>query len=333
MAGSRALRRLQVGLETTAGTGVAATTIWRGMGVIKDERDVRFPEEDVGILGGTDRSYIGAYWSELAMPAVEATFEQIPYIFEAGVKLIQTGTLDGDSEESIYNYVAPTTAQNTHATYTIEGGDDQQAEEFDYGFVKTINLSGDGQGALMMSADWMGHVTTNATFTADLTIPAVEEIIVNNGVLFLDNSGGGIGTTTASNTLFGINLSYTTGLEEYWAVDGSLDFSLTKFTADEIVLQMTYEHNATAVTEKAKYRDGSTRLVRLLFEGSAFETAGTSYSNKSFIIDLAGIYEDWSVLEDQDGNDVVTATLRCRYSSADALKAEFKVVNALVSLP
>jgi hypothetical protein len=84
---------------------------------------------------------------------------------------------------------------------------------------------------------------------------------------------------------------------------------------------MTYEHNSDAVTEKAKYRAGDTRLVRLLFEGAALTTAGT-FSNKTLRVDVAGVYEDWSILEDQDGNDVVTATLRVRYSSTDALKAQ-----------
>ena len=77
MAGSRALRKLQLGQEGTAGTAVAATAIWRGMGTIHDIREVVFPEEDVGYIGGTDRSYIARYWSELSMPEVEATFEQI----------------------------------------------------------------------------------------------------------------------------------------------------------------------------------------------------------------------------------------------------------------
>ena len=47
---------------------------------------------------------------------------------------------------------------------------------------------------------------------------------------------------------------------------------------------------------------------------------------------MAGVYEDWSVLQDQDGNDVVTATLRVRYSPADTLKAEYTVVNELSAL-
>ena len=333
MAGSRALRKLQIGKETTAGTNVAATTIWRGMGVIKDNREIIFPEEDVGILGGTDRSYSARKWSELSMPSVEATFEQLPYIFEAGVQSVAAAQADTGGSGYIYSYAASTTAQNTTKTYSIEGGDDQQAEEFSYGFVKSFNLSGDGMGALMMAADWVGQATTNATYTGALSIPSVEEILVNNAVLYIDDSGGTIGLTTKSSTLFGIDLNWTTGLSEYWAVDGSNDFSLVKFTSDEIILSMTYEHNATAVAEKAKYRDQSTRLVRLKFEGSDWTTAGTTYDKKTLIVDLAGVYEDWSVLEDQDGNDVITATLRCRYSSADALKAEIVVANLLSALP
>lgn len=332
MAGSRALRKLVLGKETTSGTPVACTTIWRGMGTIHDVQEVVFPGEDVGILGGTDRSYIARYWTELSMPAVEATFEQLPYILQAGVKAA-AASVDGTGSDYIYIYDASLTSQNTTNTYTIEGGDDQQAEEFDYGFVKSFTLSGSGMGALMMSAEWVGRQTTNTTFTDALTIPTVEEIIVNNATLYIDDSGGTIGSTSVASTLFGFTLNWDTGLSEYWAVDGSKDFSLTKFTPDEITLEMTYEHNAAAVTEKANYRSGATRLVRIKCEGAAVETAGTSYSVKTLLIDLAGVYEDWSALDDNDGNDVVNATLRCRYSVADTLKAQITVVNELAALP
>lgn len=334
MAGSRALRKIQMGDETTAGTPVAASFIWRGSagGMIHDIQDVVFPQEDVGYLGGTTRSYIARYWTELSMHETEATFEQLPYIFEAGVES-ESGSADGAGSSIIYEYDASLTSQNTTKTYTIEGGDDQQAEEFDYAFIKSFTLSGSGMGALMVSAEWLGRQTSNTTFTGALTPPSVEEILVNDATLYIDAGGGTIGSTAVSNTLFAFTLNWNTGLQEYWAVDGSKDFSLTKFTSDEIVLTCTYEHNASAVTEKAAYRAGTVRLIRLKCEGSAVETAGTSYSNKTLLIDLAGVYEDWSALADNDGNDVVNATLRCRYSTADTLKAKVTIVNELAALP
>jgi hypothetical protein len=226
MAGSRALRKIQLGKETTAGTNVDATTIWRGMGVIHDQRDVIFPKEDVGILGGTDRNYTGKYWSDLILDSVEATFEQIGYQLEAGVKAT-SASADGAGSGYIYEYIASLTSQNTTETYTIEGGDDQQEEEAAYWFCKHFNLSGTGQGALFMTSDWVGRVTANGTFKAALSIPDVEEILVNKGTLYIDDSGGTIGDTEVSSTLFGIDFDWTTGLQEFWAVDGSLDFNLT----------------------------------------------------------------------------------------------------------
>ena len=105
-----------------------------------------------------------------------------------------------------------------------------------------------------------------------------------------------------------------------------------KGTEDEIMLNLTYEHNASAVTEKAKYRAGSIRLMRLKFEGSSLTTEGTTYSKKTLIFDCAGIYEDWSALEEVDGNDIVKVSLRVRYSTADSLKYDMTIVNALSAL-
>jgi hypothetical protein len=332
MAGIKALRKIQLGKESVSGTPVAATTIWRGIGTIEDQREKVYPEEQVGILGGTNRSYVARTWGELAMPSVEATFEQLPYIFEAGVAA-EVPTQDGAGTDYIYNYLAPTTSQNTFNTYTIEGGDDQQAEEFDYCFVSHFNLSGDGQGAMMVSSDWIGRSVGDTTFTAALSIPDVEEILVNSATLFIDDSGGTVGTTEVSDTLFSLDLDWTTGLSEYWAVDGELDFSLVKFTEDEITLTMTYEHNASAVAEKAKYRSDDIRLFRLLFEGSAVQTPGTTYSVKTMIIDLAGKYEEWGPLDDNEGNDTYEVTVRVRYSVTDALKADVTIVNELSALP
>lgn len=332
MAGSRALRFIQMGQESVPGTPVAASTIFRGMGTMKDNREIVFPQEDVGILGGTDRSYIPRFWSELSMPSVEATFEQLPYLFEAGVEL-ETPTQDGAGTDYIRVYNAPTTAQNTIRTFTLEAGDDQQAEEMDYAFIQKITLSGSGQTALMMAADWFGREVTNTTKTPALAIPTVEEILVNTGTFFVDAVGGTLGATQISSTLFEINVDYSTGLQAYWAVDGSKDFSLHKFTADEIMVKLIYEHNASAVAQKAIYRAKTPQQYRLKFEGSNVATPGTTYSKKTLLLDFAGIIDDVGALDERDGNDVFEVSIKTRYNATAALKFRATVVNELATLP
>src|SRR4030042_1438141 len=91
MAGIKALRKIQLGGETTSGTAVAATALWRGMGTLEDQREIVFPAEDVGFLSGLDRSYVPKLAGAISFEDVEATFEQLPYIFEAGVKTVAAG--------------------------------------------------------------------------------------------------------------------------------------------------------------------------------------------------------------------------------------------------
>jgi len=124
MAGVKALRKIQLGDESPAGTAVAASTIWRGLGAIEDQREVVFAEEDVGVLPGVDRTYTPKLLAALAMEETEATFEQLPYILEAGVKSV-SGVKDGDGSGYAYTFAFPTTAANTPLTYTIEMGDNQ----------------------------------------------------------------------------------------------------------------------------------------------------------------------------------------------------------------
>jgi hypothetical protein len=335
MPGTDWLKFVQLGQEVTSGTPVAASTIWRGgWGGLVDKRPPTVPEEKIGIIGGeASRQYSPKIWSELVLPEGEATFEQLPHILEAGVEK-ETPTQDGTGSGYVYQYNVPVTAQNTIRTYTIETGDDQQAEEADYCFVRQLDLTGTAEEALKMSAQWTGREVTNTTKTPALTVPSVEDILFSNATLYLDNSGGTVGTTQVSDTLWKMALSHKTGLEAYWRVNGSKEFAFLKMGDEDIMLTLTYEHDGNAVAEKAHYRTDpkTVRLMRLEIPGSNLATPGT-YSTKLFRMDMAGYYEDWGELGEQNGNSIVECKFRIKYVSADALKMVYLIVNELSALP
>lgn len=330
--GSRALRKIQMGRETIAGTKVAATVLWRGSGVIDDQREIVFPEEDIGYISGVDRSYIPKFMSQVDFAEIEATFEQLPYIFEAGILAVQTGVADGAGSGYIYTYTFATTAANTFNTYTIEGGDDQQEEEVAYGFIESFNLSGTGGEAVMVSATWIAQETTAGTFTTAPAVPSIEDILFSKGRMYIDADSGTIGSTQVSDTLLSLSLDVTAGIVPKWSADGSLDFQFVQQVRPEVLAEITFEHNASAVTEKAAWRNQTARLIRIEFQGNALNTAGTSYTYKTLRLDMAGKWENFSALDDTDGNDIVTGTFRARYNATAALFAEFVVVNELSAL-
>lgn len=333
MPGVKALRKIQMGLETTAGVAVAATALWRGNGTIEDARETVFVEEDVGYLSGLDRVYIPKLLAKLSLDETPATFEQLGYVFAAGIKNVVTGSADGAGSGKIYTYTFPTTAANTYKTYTLEGGDDQQAEEMEYSHVEAFKLAGKGGEAVTVQADWQGRQVTATTYTGSIAAPTVEEVLFSKGKLYIDAIGGALGTTQKSNTLIGMELSVTTGLMPVWTADGNTYFSFTKLTMPEVVLKITFEHDGIATTEKSNWRAGTARLIRVNFDGTALATPGTSYTYKTLRIDLAGKWETFDKLDEQDGNDIVTGTFRARYNATAAKFAEIVVVNELASLP
>jgi hypothetical protein len=335
--GQKWAQKIQLGRESTAGTAVAATTIWRGVGgMLEDAREVSMVDEQIGIAIPTTRAYVGQLGGVLSMAATPATFEQILHILEAGIKTVGTGASDGAGSGKIYAYPTPTTAVNTIKTYTIETGDNQQAEEMEYSFVEKFTLTGERGRAVMMSADWIGRQVANTTFTGSLTAPTVEEILTGKGAFYIDAVGGTIGTTAITGTLLQWELTVTTGWRGKWTVDaGQLYFNFIYFDRDsfEAELSMTFEHDATAVAQKALFQAATPRLFRINIPGSTFAQAGTTYSTKTFRIDAAATYTEWGVLDSEDGNSIVNVTAQIGYDPTAAKGLEITVVNDLTSVP
>ena len=330
MPGVKMLRKIQLGRESTAGTAVAATTVWRGEGAGEDNVQIVFPSENVGILGGVNRSFIPALGGSAQMSGM-ATFEQILHVLEAGINAV-TPVADGAGTGKVSTYTFPTTAQLTPKTYTIEAGDNQQAEELEYAFVESFSLNGKAGEGLALEASWLGRQWITTTYTPALSLPVVEDILVSKAKLYIDAIGGTIGTTQVSNTLLSMGLDVKTGIVAVHTADGNKYFSFTKQTAPEAGLQLVFEHNASAVAEKANWRAGTPRLIRLEFQGSALGTPG-AFTTKTLRLDFAGTWEKFGALADQDGNDTVVASFKPLYDLTAAKFAEITVVHNLTSVP
>lgn len=333
MAGIKQLRQIQLGQEGTAGTAVAATTRWRGLGALSDNRELVMPEEYIGIIGGGDRSYIPKLEGAASFDSTDATFEQISHLFNAGVALDAAGTADGVGSGYIYTHAIPYDAAPTIKTYTIRAGDNQQAEIMEYCFVNSLKLSGNAGEALMMSAEWMGRQVQDSTFTGSVAVPTVETILASKGQLYIDDADGAYGTTAVSSTLLAMTLDLTNMVAAKYTMDGELYFGFTYAGNREITGTLRYEHNSTAVTERGYFRTQTPRLIRLLFEGSALTTEGTDYANKTLIIDLPIKYTSFDSLDDLDGNSTVTANFTSKYNETVGDAGQFIVVNELSAMP
>ncbi len=326
--GVKGLRKIQIGQETTAGTAVAATTIWRGNGVIRDAREITIVEEDIGLLTGQGRSFVGRLLAQLEMEDTPATFEQLPYILCAGLMADTDGSADGGGSGYIYTYNLSTNAQATPKTFTIEQGDNARVDEMEYSVVTEWRLSGAPGEALQMSASWIGRQSTDAEFTAGQSVPSVEEILFGKGKLYIDATT--IGTTQKTGTFLGFELTGVSGFQAVESADGNLYFYAIKQGSPKITGVLILEHDATGEAEINAARAETNRLIRMVFEGSALTTAGTAYTYKSLVIDAPIKYTEVPAVEDQDGDDVVRLPFEVIFDGTNNFS--IVVVNQLANL-
>lgn len=248
-------------------------------------------------------------------------------------KKVGTPVTDTGGSGKIYTYPFPTTSQNTVQTYTIEGGDDEQAEEMEYSFVEKFTISGAPKEAVKISADWVGRQVTTTSYTGSISTPAVEEILFGDAAMNIGSGSSAWGAGfDAVNTLLGFNLEVTTGRQGVFTGDNKY-FTFDKGVQPEVTLEVTFEHNSTALSMKEFWRANTAAVVRLAIEGSALKTSGDSYTNKSLIIDLVGKWEKFDKIDEMDGNDTIVGTLRARYNSTVGSAGRIIVVNEVATVP
>lgn len=331
MAGSRALSKVQLGLEVTAGTAVDATRVWRGpVAFPTDARTLEFPAENVGIIGGTTRTNTPKLQADFSFPATEATFEQLPYVLCAGIKNVTAGVADSMGSGYVYTYTLPTTALNTISSLTIEAGDNQRVDEVEFAFCRSFSLSGAAGEAMMVSSEWSGRQLTDAEFTTTgVTTPTVEEANIAKITMYVDDTT--IGTTPVGTSVRNFTFNANTGWVARFGPTGNLYFAQPSFGEDEYTLNVTFDHDTTSEAELNAFRGESTRLVRLKAEGTALTTAG-NYTYKSVVIDMAGKWEGLGDLGEDEGINTLSGTFRCRYDETAATRGSITVVNELANL-
>jgi hypothetical protein len=320
---------VQMGRESTAGTAVAATTIWRGpFGAPEDTRIRKIKEEDVGTLVAAELAYDTRLGATLAMPSTELTFEQVTHLLEAG---IVTATPSGAGPYT-RAYSLPLSTARTIKTYTLEAGNvlaPADNMEIPYSFVSEMELSGKVDEAWMMAATWMGQQWVASTLTSALSVPAVEPALFGKTRFYVNDSGGTIGTTQISAMLLEATIKIETGIQFVPMGNGSLYPVAHKYVKPAGTFTLAYELEETTgvsfvAAERAKWQAGSGRLIRLDVPGSS--------ASRNFRMDFYAIYDKFGAYENSDGNVSVKVEGHFGYSSTDSLFFTATVINGTASM-
>jgi hypothetical protein len=338
MAGIKALRKLQFAREATAGVAVPATAIWRGTGVLNSKIEDKDVEEDIGIFGGSDRTVRIDNAGEIELGDIALSPEQLPYLL---LMLLGEAALPPVADTGsgfIYSAAIPVRYPGpVPVTFSLEGGDNFEVEGINHVFATSLKIQGKDKEEVTMSASLIGkdvHILPSS-FTPDVPIPAVSEVLTRQGRIFIDNEADDFGAGAIVGQIKGFNVTLNAVWHLQYSMDESQSFYTCYYTGHSCEGSVTFLHDAAVSGidgEKAKWRAKQNRLLRIALNGNQLTTAG-AHSHKSIIIDLPIRWKMFNSLSDEDGISIVVGDFVSKYNQAKDFSGSFTVINELASLP
>lgn len=321
----------QMGQETTPGTAVAATAVWRGpFGHFEDDRQVEEIEEDIGTFGRTQQEIITWDGITVPFPSAALNFLQIPHPLQASIGVV-TPTGAGPyvrQFDAVFGDTDPTLK-----SYTLRLGNKRVTADVwnvPYSLCQEWELSGKQGELWKVSGSWTAPRRVAGSFTANVPLASFEPCLFAKTLLYIDDGGGTIGTTQKTGVLLAASIKWKTNIEWVPVGDGNTYATAFKLGRPEITFSLTYEleQNVAAsvvAAERLKYDSKAYRLFRLKLQGAG---------NNAMEIDWAGKYDKVGPYN-KEGETNTSAMFegRALYSSADSKFFGIKHTSDLATIP
>jgi len=329
-AGLKALRKIQLGLETVPGTPVAATT--RLLGQMKydlDQKLYRAEDYDTGRLSSFERSIPVAISAKLPFEA-DANYEQLAYLLGMAIK----GGVAGVGGSSLYTwtYLPNLSSLNAVNTYTIQYGDDIQAFVSAFCFAQGLDLSWALDDVVKVKAALVGQTVATTTFVGGLVFPAtLNPVITNTGKLYIDTTWAGLGGTVKAATLLDGTWKITEGMIPIKYLDGFLWNSdkTEKKRHIELEATMAFNPNLTALWAAYTASPQTAIFVRIKFTGPV-----TGAGNMALQLEGCFTIEKLSPpFEDREGQNISKVKLVSQYDPVSGKEWQVVLTNAIGTLP
>lgn len=320
---------LQAGAEGTAGTLAAAThVVDHTPGTGKVSRDISMIKVvQAGSYASMHRSYAGAEVTTVSYSA-PATYDRLVTPFLQ--VLNGTATASGTAANKTWAFTSISDTTDDLASYSFELGGPNWPSAYKVAGVKAtsleINIIHDSAWEYTYEGVGMA-VTVGTAVTGSLSLPStLVDILGPNTKVYVDTSGGTVGTTQLTGVVVSGNIRLRTGMTPRHTLDGQnspyrIARSGRRSTEAKLVIEFA------AATEYTAWAAGTERLVRIQATGPSLGT-GTYQAT-------INLYGPWEALEIGDDGNVKTLelTLAGRYNSGAAAEVTATLVNSIATAP
>lgn len=331
----RPLRKMQMGIEGTKGTLVAATRVIVGDGVLIERRQryrSTYPRGYRANVGGA--GVLVKQWSEIAVDT-ELSAEQILWPLRTGVR----GSVSGTNSNNAFTYTF-TPQLNTgvvtldSATVEFTQSDGSSAHyygEAGYAMTESFKIDSTPEDIAKLSWKMFGRARQTDTITGALTEYSSLETLVGQLLsVYCDTTWAGLGGTQLTGIQRAVSFDCTTGLKPDFTADGRSDKDFSKHSVNSLAakLNITWEFDSVGAARYASYRANDIVYIRLKWTGGTAGDAGT----KTVQIDGAYRFVDDPQFS-YDGDQVLASfNLESVLDTTSSKTLEFTAINSLSAI-
>lgn len=291
-------QNIQIGVETTPGTGVAAT---KRLSSISIEPSVSVEKDNFRPIGQKFQalSTLGKEWVEAGITG-RATYSELQYVLSSVVNTPVITTPDAAGAPTARQWVfSPSSrADDVAKTFTVEHGSGVRADRFTYGLVTEMGMSF-SRDSIEVSGSMMGRALEDSivmTATGVTALPLVP-IIPTQVSVYLDSSFAALGTTKLTRLISG-DFSLGGRYGPVWVLDAANPSFVNHVeTEPDLTATLTLQADSQGMGLLDRLRDGETRFLRIEAIGGVIAST-TKYR---FTLDLAVKISDTGGFSDSDG--------------------------------
>jgi hypothetical protein len=319
-------QQVQIGVESTSGTSVAANRLLASMDLIPTaavDVDMYRPQGNkfpTVAVAGRDQV--------TARITGKPTYTELIYPLSS---LLGAATITGPNGDGAYTWAfnPASTAPDAFKSYTVQRGSSVGAEQWAYGLFSALGLTFDRRTADLNGAMIGQAISSGITMTASPTALALIPISPKEFSVFADPTSGALGTTKLTRLLRG-NFGFGQGkYNPLWAVDqAQTSFVAVVENTPQAQFEILLEADTQGMGYLANVRAGDTRFVRIQAVGPLI--AGSS--NYKLTIDMAAKFGTPREFQDQDGVYAISYPWSLVHDGTWTKAMTVTLINAIATL-
>jgi hypothetical protein len=320
---------VQIGKETTSGTGVAASKYLTSIDIQPSPKASAKSFRPIGRKFATLAAVSGKDWTQAKIVSEQLTYGELPYLLCSAIKSV---TPSSDTTlGKLWTLASSLSAEDTPNTFTVEVGSATRAGKFTYGLVTDLGFTFAREDVkvdgTMLGQQWQDAITMTSTPTAADTAPV--PILGSQVSLYIGTSWANLDAASALTRGFAFSWNMSEHWSPIWAANAAAaSFAGHAERAPKVEAKLTLMSDATGMGLLTKLRAGEALWIRAAAVGAEIE------SGKPYLFQLDGCYSvvNMGDFGDEEGVRVNQWTLEPVYDATAAKTLEFKVRNKLAAL-